>query len=327
MKRILSLGVITCAVMLLLPLCVMKNNSVLVSTNALQNGIISNDKTNLYSTSFKVLNCEDNTVTEIKTAEYIFGVVAAEMPALYETEALKAQAVAAYTFALTRKTENTEKSYDITNDHTTDQSFITKEQAREKWGSKADTYIEKIENAVADVADYVILYDDKIITSVYHAISGGKTEDSNNVWGVSLPYLKPVASEGDKLSKDYISEVELSFEEIKEKFSQTINITENTENIFKKISRTESGTVKKITVCSKELTGAEVRNILGLRSSNFDVTYDDNKYKFTVYGYGHGVGLSQNGANYMAKQGFDFKEILTHYYTDCDIKKYSKETK
>ena len=169
--------------------------------------------------------------------------------------------------------------------------------------------------------DYVILYNGKIITAVYHAISGGKTEDSNNVWGVSLPYLKPVSSEGDKLAENYITVLEFSFQDLKEKLSGIAKIDDTKQNIFKNITRTSSGTVKKITVGSTELTGALVRNALELRSSNFKIDIEDGKYKFTVYGYGHGVGLSQNGANYMAKQGLSFKEILTHYYTGCKIEK------
>ncbi len=321
MKKILFLSVFCAAAMLLLPLLIIENDLNALPTAALKNDFEIDINPDNHSTSFTVQNCEDNTISKISAEDYIFGVVAAEMPALYEEEALKAQAVAAYTFALSRKAENSEKAYDITNDHTTDQSFITEAKAREKWGSNADTYIEKIKNAINDVKDYVILYDGKIITSVYHAISGGKTEDSNNVWGVSLPYLKPVSSEGDKLAENYITVVELSSQELKEKLSGIAKIDDTKQNIFKNITRTNSGTVKKITAGSTELTGANIRAALELRSSNFKVDFKEGNYKFTVYGYGHGVGLSQNGANYMAKQGFNFKEILTHYYSGCKIEK------
>lgn len=321
MKKILFLSIFCAAVMLLLPLFIIENDLSALPAAALKNDFERDINPNNHSTSFRVQNCEDNTISKISAEDYIFGVVAAEMPALYEEEALKAQAVAAYTFALSRKAENSEKDYDITNDHTIDQSFITEAKAREKWGGNADTYIEKIKNAVNDVKDYVILYDGKIITSVYHAISGGKTEDSNNVWGVSLPYLKPVSSEGDKLAENYITVVELSSQELKEKLSGIAKIDDTKQNIFKNITRTNSGTVKKITAGSTELTGANIRAALELRSSNFKVDFKEGNYKFTVYGYGHGVGLSQNGANYMAKQGFNFKEILAHYYSGCKIEK------
>ncbi len=326
MKKILCIGLICAVIMLLLPLSVIKNGSSVMSTAAMQNSKSPNTSAELHSTSFTVLNCEDNSITEISTDEYIFGVVAAEMPALYEPEALKAQAVAAYTFALRRKAENIEKPYDITTDHTTDQSYITKEKARKNWGNNADTYIQKIEKAVKDVKDCVILYDGKIITSVYHAISGGKTEDSINVWGVSLPYLKPVSSVGDTLAENYTSKTEFTTEELKNKLNGTVEIKATNQNEFKDIIRTPSGTVKTVTVNNKKIPGAAIRSALDLRSSNFEISYANNKYTFTVYGYGHGVGLSQNGANYMAKQGFNYKEILTHYYTGCTIEKHFNNT-
>lgn len=321
MKKALSIGILCAVIMLLLPLTVIKNSTAYVSTAALQNKKTPNLQADFRSTSFNVLNCEDNTITEIPTEDYIFGVVAAEMPALYEAEALKAQAVAAYTFALCRKAENSDKDYDITTDHTTDQSFITKEKARENWGNNADIYTQKIETVVAEVKDYVILYDKKIITSVYHAISSGKTEDSENIWGVSLPYLKSVTSVGDALADKYISKVEFTFAELKEKLKAIAEIEDTKQNLFKDIVKTNAGTVKSITIGNIKTEGAKIRNALDLRSSCFDVSYTNEKYIFTVYGYGHGVGMSQNGANYMAKQGFDYKQILTHYYSGCSVEK------
>lgn len=319
MKKFLYLSCIIAAVMLLLPLSVIDKSEKTVVAAALQGNIADVKKEN--STSFKVCDGETGEITEITTEDYIFGVVAAEMPALYEEEALKAQAVAAYTFACVRKAENTDKSYDITTDHTTDQSFITEADARKKWGDKSDEYTEKIKNAVKDTSGYMITYNGKPITSVYHAISGGKTEDAKDVWGVELKYLKPVTSEGDKLSSDYISEVTFTADELKKKLSDELELSGEEKSYFGNSSRTDSGMVQKITVCGKEITGARLRSLLGLRSSNFEIKYSDSKFKFTVYGYGHGVGMSQNGANYMAKQGSNFKEILTWYYTDCKVEK------
>ena len=167
----------------------------------------------------------------------------------------------------------------------------------------------------------MITYESKPITAVYHAISSGKTEDAKDIWGTEYPYLKPVSSEGDKLSKDYISEASFSVEELKSKLSSDAEFSSSPANFFGKISRTDSGVVKEIEVCGKALKGARIRTLLDLRSSNFEVKYEAEKFVFTVYGYGHGVGMSQNGANYMAKQGSDFKEILCHYYKDCKVEK------
>lgn len=164
-------------------------------------------------------------LTEISADDYIFGVVAAEMPALYETEALKAQAVAAYTFACVKKAENAGKSYDLTSDPAVDQSFITREKAKEKWGDKADEYSAKIENAVKSVKDYMITCGGTPILAVYHAISSGKTEDCKEVWGKDIPYLKPVSSEGDKLAPSYLSSAEFTAEVLKQKLSEDIDFT------------------------------------------------------------------------------------------------------
>ncbi len=321
MKKIICVSLILSSIMLLLPLSLVgksENSEKILPVTAL----LGNDAPDKeYGTSFKVCDTATGEVTQIKTEDYIFGVVAAEMPASYEKEALKAQAVAAYTFAAVRKAENSGKSYDITNDHTVDQSYITESEAEKRWGDKAEEYKAKIKNAVKETSGYIVTYKGKPITAVYHAVSGGITEDSKNVWGISAEYLKPVTSEGDKLSSEYKSEASFTADELKTKFKDEAELSGSEKDYFGKAERTKSGTVTSITVCGKEFTGARVRTLLGLRSANFEVKYTDNKFVFTVYGYGHCVGLSQNGANYMAKQGSDFKEILTWYYSGCKVEK------
>lgn len=319
MKKIMFLAVFLSAAMLLLPLGVINGREAVSVFAAVQNEIPKAKE--IESKTFLVQSTENGKITEIKAEDYIFGVVAAEMPALYEEEALKAQAVAAFTFACLRKAENSSKEYDITDNHTTDQSFITKEAAKEKWGESYSKYEEKIKAAVKAVSGYMITYEDKPIVAVYHAISSGKTEDAKDIWGEEFPYLKPVSSEGDKLSKDYITEAQFSAEQIREKLSSDIEFSGEESGYFGEIKRTDSGVVKEISVCGETLTGARVRTLLDLRTSNFEVKFEDGKFIFTVYGYGHGVGMSQNGANYMAKQGSDFKEILTHYYKGCKVEK------
>lgn len=274
---------------------------------------------NAVSETFKICDTKTDTVTEIKTEDYIFGVVAAEMPALYEQEALKAQAVAAYTFACFRKAENKDKSYDITTDHTLDQSFITEEEARKKWGDNADEYVNKIKSAVSSVKDYMITFEGRPILAVYHAISSGKTEKCADVWDKDYEYLRAVSSLYDKLSPDYISEKEVSLEELKAAFSEECSFEGSAGDFFSDIKRTESGAVKTLKLSGVELNGAKIRSAFSLRSSNFQVKFKDDKFIFTVYGYGHGVGMSQYGADHMAKQGSDFKAILTHYYKGSKV--------
>ena len=273
--------------------------------------------------TFRICDMQTDTVSVLTADEYIFGVVAAEMPALYEPEALKAQAVAAYTLACRRRADNKDKSYDLTTDYTVDQSYISKADAEKRWGDKAEEYSKKIKDAVADVKNLIVTYEGEPITAVYHAISSGKTEDSRDIWGGSLSYLKPVASPGDKLSPDYINEVKVSAKELQKKLGDECKLSGEPAAYFGEPKRTDSGSVLTVPVCGTDINGAKIRSIFDLRSLNFSVKYADGSFTFTVRGYGHGVGMSQYGANYMAKQGSDFKEILTYYYTGCKVEKIS----
>ena len=321
MKKILCCGLIILSFMLILPLSVMKKpeaEAAATSANA-----VSPKKEVSDTGIFRISDSKTGAVTEMKANEYIFGVVAAEMPALYNDEALKAQAVASYTFACYRRAENKDKEYDLSTDFNTDQSFITEEKAREKWGDKADEYCNKLKNAIEEVKNLAVTYDGKPILAVYHAVSSGKTEDCKNVWGGDYPYLKATASPGDTLAPDYISKATFSEEEVKKKLSEKCVISGEPTDYFKSLKRTSSGTVTSAEVCGSTLSGSEIRTLFSLRSSNFEVRCIDGEFCFTVYGYGHGVGMSQYGADYMAKQGSDFEEILLHYYSGCKVEKLS----
>ena len=297
MKKIIGISLVILSVMLILPLTALKSPE--KKTAAVSAHAVISKAEKAVSKAFLIYDTAADTVTEISADDYIFGVVAAEMPALYETEALKAQAVAAYTFACVKKAENAGKSYDLTSDPAVDQSFITREKAKEKWITCGGTPI----------------------LAVYHAISSGKTEDCKEVWGKDIPYLKPVSSEGDKLAPSYLSSAEFTAEELKQKLSEDIDFTGDPAAWFSAEQRTDSGTLKTLKVCGKEVTGAKIRAALNLRSANFSVNYNSGKFVFTVRGYGHGVGMSQYGACCMAKQGSNFKEILTHYYSGCKVEK------
>lgn len=322
MKKILCCAALVLAAMLIMPLAVLKRDEPAAAAASVSTAVVTDNNT--YSAeTFRVFNSDTKTVAEIPASEYIFGVLAAEMPALYEKEALKAQAVAAYTFALFRRAENADKDYDITTDFNTDQSFITEEKARENWGEKAEEYSTKLKSAVDATLGTAVTYDGKPILAVYHAVSSGKTEEGKNVWGGDYPYLKAVASPYDTLSPDYISKVVFSAEEVKAKLAGLCTLSGEESGYFSKAERTESGTVTSIYAGDTALSGSKIRSLFSLRSSNFEVSYKDGKYNFTVYGYGHGVGMSQYGADCMAKQGSDFKEILLHYYSGCKVEKLS----
>lgn len=320
MKKTLLAGLLAPALMLMLPLAAINKPETAVAVGAEAE---PPPTAAAVEDTFKIFDKESNTVTEMTAEEYIFGVTAAEMPALYNEEALKAQAVAAYTFALYRREENADKDYDITTDHTADQSFITEEKARERWGDKADEYVEKLKKVINEVKGLAITYDGKPILAVYHAISSGRTENCRDKWGNDPPYLKAVDSSFDLLCPNYISKLTVSKEEFCEKLSGKVEFSGNPNEYISIKERTESGTVRTVAVCGKEISGSEIRSLFSLRSSNFEVSYNDGAFTFTVYGYGHGVGLSQFGADYMAKQGSDFKEILTHYYSGCKVDKFT----
>lgn len=264
---------------------------------------------------------KDGVVTKYPVQDYIFGVIAAEMPALYESEAIKAQAVAAYTFACYKMTISDASEYDITSDGNTAQCFITREEAAKRWGSKADEYAKKIDDCISAVAGYKLIYDNQPIFAAYHAISSGITNSCKDVWEKEIPYLISVDSVGDRLDDGYLSEVVFTAQELSDRLKSLNAITGDAADYFSNAKTTDTGFVKSIDFCGKTITGAQIRELLGLRSSNFAVNYTNNKFTFTVRGYGHGVGMSQTGANYLAKQGSSYEEILLHYYSGATLEK------
>lgn len=319
MKSTLILSLFVSFCMLVIPLSSLDINEKVVIQAPVTDNIKYESKANTDDNKFKIL--KDNVVTEFSTTDYIFGVVAAEMPALYEEEALKAQAVAAYTFALYRKANNSEADYDLTADGDTAQCFITREEAAERWGDNCEEYSKKIDACIASVQGEKLVYQNEPIFAAYHAISTGNTNNCVDVWSEDLPYLKSVESVGDQLAEGYLSEVTLSADEVNEKLNSVATASGETQNYFSNPVVNESGYVKEITYCGSVLSGNQVAKLLGLRSSSFEITFTDNIFTFTVKGYGHGVGMSQTGANYMAQQGCDYKEILLHYYPGATLEK------
>ena len=296
---------ITALLMLTLPLCA-KNNIDRLPVSALPTENVQADETD---ETVKVKLTDSGEVINISLKDYLFGVVAAEMPALYEKEALKAQAVVAYTYYILKKDSNSGSDYDISDDFTTDQSFITVEKAREKWGDGADEFESKIRSAIDDVFGKRVLYSGKPAYTVYHAIS----------FGVTDPYLVSVDSSFDKLEKNYLSQKTFTAEEFKNAISPFVSITNTTENQITDIVRTNAGGVKSANISGVSVSGQDIRKALSLRSANFEVSFADGVYTFDVKGYGHSVGMSQYGAHYLAMQGKNYKEILEHYYTGCTV--------
>lgn len=278
---------------------------------------------------FEVLNHETGKVEKLSAADYIFGAVAAEISPDSEEEAIKAQAVVCYTFACRKKWQRMQSgqgTYDLTTDSSKDQAYCSRETAREKWGDSYEEWAARLDSAIAAVDGYLITYEGDPILAAYHCISGGKTESAQNVWGQDYPYLQPVESVGDLLSPDYLSEVRVSPDVFKEKAAGLGAVLEGEPaDWLTEPTRSQSGTVLTYPLGGKELTGSELRTAFGLRSANFDLAVgSDGQMVFTVRGYGHGVGMSQYGANYMAAQGSSYLEILSWYYPGCQLSRAGK---
>ncbi len=266
------------------------------------------------------------TTTEL---DYLIGCVASEMPATYHEEALKAQAVAAYT-NLVRMKQTPDQSLngaDISDSPSKHQGYLDENTRREKWGDKYDVYNEKVTSAVTSVIGEIIEYDGSPIYAVYCAICPGRTESAENIWGGSVPYLQSVVSSGDRLSPDCSSTVVLSAEQVREMTASDseISLSDDPEEWLTNIETADTGTgvVKSITVGGKAITGIDARNMFSLRSPSFTVAYADGSFTFNVSGYGHCVGMSQYGADYMARQGSSYKEILEHYYKGARVVAYN----
>lgn len=274
-------------------------------------------------TTVKVMSVSSNNITEMSLKEYLLGVVAGEMNASYHEEAIKAQIITAHTLLLYTKEHNTKdlKGADITDSYALHQAFLSPEKQKEKWNDNYDTYRKKIEKCIDEVQDLTLQYDGEYICAVFHAISNGITENAADVWGGKYSYLISVPSIGDKLSPAYQSQAKFTEKEFKEKFKENdLKFDEKPDKWIEKITNTETGMVKTITICGKEFKGTEIRKLFDLRSSTFACKYENGEFIFTVNGYGHGVGMSQYGANYMAQQGSNYEEILKHYYTGVEIK-------
>ncbi len=265
--------------------------------------------------TIKIKN-EDNTIEELKLEEYLVGVLAAEMPASFPEEALKAQAVASRTYALYQIIHST-KDYDILTD-VTNQSFITKEQMQTLWGEDYDYYYNKINNAVLDTYHEVIYYNDEIIEAFYFSMSNGTTENASSVFQENLPYIKSVSSSWDN---ETLNNFEVTKNFSKTDFCLLLDLNDCANITINKIDRNATNRVENITINNITLKGTTFRSLLSLRSTDFTITINEDTVSITTKGYGHGLGLSQYGASGMAKDGYNYQEILKYYYNDITIKK------
>ncbi|MEG1003590.1 MAG: stage II sporulation protein D [Clostridium sp.] len=279
------------------------------------------DKVKVYRTATKK-------VEEMNVEEYIIGVVSSEMPANFEEEALKAQAVAARTFYYSKREKNCDLSKDAEIcDSVHCQAYMNKDERMSKWSKdeKNDNY-NKIKKAVEETKQIAICYNGEIIKyPQFFSTSSGKTENSEDVFSNSVPYLKSTESPGEEISNVFETEKEFKNKD----FVNTINASYKKadlkeSNIKSKISiksRTEGGAVKEIKIGEETIKGTDFRKLFDLRSANFNIEYSKDKVKIICKGNGHGVGMSQWGANVMAKEGKKCDDILKHYYSGVEVKK------
>ena len=231
--------------------------------------------------------------------EYVAGVVAAEMPAAFPEEALKAQAVAARTYQVRQMQAAGSRAvlYDV------GQAYLSEAEQKEKWGEGYALYAGKIHSAVRATAGEIMTYDGEPILAAFHAQSGGRTEDAAHVWNTAVPYLKSVDSKGDRQAPNNETTVTIAAKTLADDAAVSVK------------KRTEAGYVAEVQAGSKTFSGREIRERLGLRSADFTIAKNGDSYIFTVHGYGHGAVMSQYGASFLAEQGKNYHEILRHYYT------------
>ena len=277
------------------------------------------------SITIKLLHKENGQVEDVDLESYLCNVVSAEMPADYEIEALKAQAIVARTYTMYKRENKKHANADICNDYTCCQAWITKDDRLARWEeSKRQSNWEKIEKCVNETKGKIVTYENKPINAFFHSNSGGTTEIPVNVWGgTGFPYLQIVETSGEDGYAQYNSEATFARDELlqklKEKYAD-IQIDFNKEDDIRIVEHTDSGRVKTIKFGNHELSGVETRTLLGLKSTNFEIVKEAETIKFVVKGYGHGVGMSQTGANTLAKEGKTCEDIIHHFYANVEIK-------
>lgn len=287
---------------------------------------ITENSTVSESGTFRILDTDSGKIITLSDKEFCLGALVYEMPPYYEPEALKAQCIACYTHfcRLRRKQKESPdselKGADFKADLSQNQFYISDETFREQCGGLYEEYSKKIRSAVDDVFGMTLTDENgEMIDAAYFAVSSGRTENSSDIFGFESPYLQAVPSPFDLTAADCITQVSFSEDDFISRLNTIDTDSDLTGKTIGKSECTASGSVKNITIGTNSYSGQDIRQAFSLRSTNFTLVQKGSLYTFTVKGYGHGVGMSQYGANEMAKQGMSFKEILNHYYGKANI--------
>ncbi|QFG01085.1 stage II sporulation protein D [Psychrobacillus glaciei] len=254
---------------------------------------------------------------KIPLETYVLGVVAAEMPISFHEEALKAQSIAARTYVL-RETNYGEKAISKT---VQKQVYVSKEDRRKKWGASFDEYEDKLQRIVASTEGEIIVYKDQLITAMFFSTSNGQTESAESYSGNAIPYLVSVPSQSEEL---FSPNVKKQFEFTNKEWANAFGLkwSESMAKTFQ-VTKTDSNRIKSIQMIGKTWSGREVRALLGLPSTDFTVSFQRDKVVVETVGYGHGVGMSQYGAEVLAHDSVRAHDILLHYYKGTEIKIFS----
>lgn len=330
MKKLIYYAGIMVVIVVLLPMIIVRGCSPSPSPSP-PSPVPPKEEVFVEEVKISVYNASLDKSEEMDIEEYIKEVVAAEMPADFSLEALKAQAVAARTFAYGRMSgvysskQGVHDGADVCTESTHCQAWMGKEAAMKKWNVLfASRNWGKIEKAVNETKGLIVVYQGSIANTLFHASSAGKTESVEEVWsGSPVPYLQSVESSGEEASKGYVSSKSLNMEQmldkLREKYPEVEFNKDSIENI-EILDHTIGGRVRTLKIEEIIMKGTEFRTLFGLRSACFTIEQDEgDKLKVTTTGHGHGVGMSQWGADSLAKKGGTFKEILEHYYRGANV--------
>lgn len=283
------------------------------------NVFVRNDEINFIFSSgmqVRVKRTQTNEIVNVPFEEYIIGVVAGEMPSSFEKEALKAQAVAARSYVMKQMIYNKNKDYDVV-DSVINQVYLDNEYLKTAWADEYTNKINKIKMAVLETYNEYLEYNGQVIDAMFFSTSVGATENSEEVFTNMVPYLRSVVSTWDEISPVYEINYSFTLTDFYKKLNLKFESSLNTEVIDK----TSTGRIKKIKINGIDCQGAEIVKSLGLKSNYFIMELVDDVVKIKTKGYGHGVGMSQYGAQAMALKGFEYKEILAYYYQGTSLKK------
>ncbi len=329
MKRYMIILLLTLPVFLiLLPAALVHYFSAEEASNLPPGEQIGNRGAQKQQIPIQVYREEKQKIETVPLELYIEGVVSAEMPAEFELEALKAQAMAARTYIFKRLHEgnfsDVPKGAQVT-DTVKHQAYMDDEQRKERWGEQYEWKSKKIQQAVNETAGIIVTYEGKPIDATFFATSNGFTENANEYWEKQIPYLRSVASPWDIESPRFEERVTLSIGELEEKLGVQVDTQAASSGAWYQVLDTTTGNrIGRIRIGGKEFSGREVREKLGLNSSSFTMRLTQNQVTITTRGYGHGVGMSQWGANGMAKNGNKAEQIVKYYYQGVTLQSYNQ---